>query len=145
MSRAKPSTRDMITPEEGWLLQREKLLAWLRVAFAIVAVVVIQLNPSRTARFPTLSVFSLGSFLFYSLFILELVRRRKVISKKIGIITACLDSVFIFLIVFSTGGTRTPFFFYFSFPVLYRKPSLGNQRKRLRRLGRGYSLWFDTL
>ena len=118
MSRAEPSTSDMITPEEGWLLQREKLLAWLRVAFAIVAVVVIQFNPSRTARFPTLSVVSLGSFLFYSLFILELARRQKIISKKIGIFTACLDSLFIFLIVFSTGGTRTPFFFYFSFPVL---------------------------
>ena len=118
MSRAEPSTSDMITPEEGWLLQREKLLAWLRVAFAIVAVVVIQLNPSRTARFPTLSVVSLGSFLVYSLFILELVRRQKIVSKAIGLLTACLDSVWIFLIVFSTGGTRTPFFFYFSFPVL---------------------------
>jgi signal transduction histidine kinase len=118
MSPATPSQRDTITPEEGWLLQREKLLAWLRVAFAIVAVVVIQLNPSRTARFPILSVFSLASFVFYSLFILELTRRRQVISKKIGIFTACLDSLFIFLIVFSTGGTRTPFFFYFSFPVL---------------------------
>jgi signal transduction histidine kinase len=118
MSRAKPSTSDMITPEEGWLLQREKLLAWLRLAFAIVAVIVIQLNPSRTARFPTLSVFSLWSFLVYSLVILELVRRQKIISKKIGIVTACLDSVWIFSIVFSTGGTRTPFFFYFSFPVL---------------------------
>ena len=118
MSRAKPSTNHTITPEEGWLLQREKLLAWLRVAFAIVAVIVIQLNPSRTTRFPTLSVFSLWSFLVYSLLVLELVRRQKIISKKIGIITACLDSVWIFLIVFSTGGTRTPFFFYFSFPVL---------------------------
>jgi signal transduction histidine kinase len=108
----------MITLEEGWLLQREKLLAWLRVAFAIVAVLVVQLNPSRIARFPTLSIFSLASFLFYSLFILELTRRRQLISKKIGIFTACLDSLVIFLIVFSTGGTRTPFFFYFSFPVL---------------------------
>jgi signal transduction histidine kinase len=108
----------MITPEEGWLLQREKLLAWLRVAFAIVAVIVIQLNPSRTTRFPTLSVFSLWSFLVYSLFVLELVRRQKLISKKIGFFTTCLDSLFIFLIVFSTGGSRTPFFFYFSFPVL---------------------------
>jgi signal transduction histidine kinase len=118
MPRAQPSTSEMITPEEGWLLQREKLMAWLRVAFAIVAVVVIQLNPSRTARFPTLSVVSLGSFLFYSLLILELVRRQKIVSKKIGLLTACLDSVWIFLIVFSTGGTRTPFFFYFSFPVI---------------------------
>jgi signal transduction histidine kinase len=118
MSRADPSTADIITPEEGWLLQREKLLAWLRLAFAIVAIVVIQLNPSRTIRFPTLSVFSLWSFLIYSLLILELVRRQKITSKKIGMITACLDSVWIFLIVFSTGGTRTPFFFYFSFPIL---------------------------
>jgi Signal transduction histidine kinase len=118
MSRADPFISGIITPEEGWLLQREKLLAWLRLAFAIVAIAVVQLNPSRTIRFPTLSVFSLWSFLIYSLLILELVRRQKITSKKIGIITACLDSVWIFLIVFSTGGTRTPFFFYFSFPIL---------------------------
>lgn len=118
MSNAEPSTTNAITPEEGWLLQREKMMAWLRVAFAIVAVIVIQLNPSRTGRFPTLSVVSLGSFLFYSLIILELARRRKVLAKNIGIFTACLDSLWIFLIVFSTGGSRTPFFFYFSFPVI---------------------------
>ena len=118
MFRAEPSAMATITPEERWLLQREKLIAWLRVAFAIVAVIVIQLNPSRTARFPILSVVSLGSFLVYSLIILEFARRQKLISKQIGIFTACLDSIWIFLIVFSTGGTRTPFFFYFSFPVL---------------------------
>ena len=118
MSRSEPPAPSIITPEEGWLLQREKLIAWLRVAFAIIAVIVIQLNPSRTARFPILSVISLGSFLFYSLIILELTRRRRILSKEIGIFTTCLDSVWIFLIVFSTGGTRTPFFFYFSFPVI---------------------------
>ena len=118
MSRAELSTNDLINPEEGWLLQREKLLAWLRMAFAIVAILVIQLNPSRTARFPTLSIFSLWSFLIYSLLILELVRRQKIRSEKVGIITTCFDSLWIFLIVFSTGGSRTPFFFYFSFPVL---------------------------
>ena len=118
MSRAELSTNDLINPEEGWLLQREKLLAWLRMAFAIVAILVIQLNPSRTARFPTLSIFSLWSFLVYSLLILELVRRQKIRSEKVGIITTCFDSLWIFLIVFSTGGSRTPFFFYFSFPVL---------------------------
>jgi signal transduction histidine kinase len=118
MFRAEPSAMATLTPEERWLLQREKLIAWLRLAFAIVAVIVIQLNPSRTARFPILSIVSLGSFLFYSLIILDLARRRKILSKKIGIFTTCLDSLWIFLIVFSTGGTRTPFFFYFSFPVL---------------------------
>src|SRR5688572_4632563 len=118
MSRAEPSTPDTITPEERWILQREKLLAWLRLAFAVVGIVVIQLNPSRTARFPILSAVSFGSFLFYSLIILKLTQRPKLISKKVDILTACLDSIWIFLIVFSTGGTRTPFFFYFSFPVL---------------------------
>ena len=118
MSRAEPSTPDTITPEERWILQREKLLAWLRLAFAVVGIIVIQLNPSRTARFPILSAVSFGSFLFYSLIILKLTLRPKLISKKVDILTACLDSIWIFLIVFSTGGTRTPFFFYFSFPVI---------------------------
>jgi signal transduction histidine kinase len=115
---AEPSKTDTITPEERWLLQREKLLAWLRLGFAVVGILVIQLNPSRTARFPILSEVSFGSFFVYSLIVLELARRRKLTSKKIGILTACLDSIWIFLIVFSTGGTRTPFFFYFSFPVI---------------------------
>ena len=107
-----------ITPEIGWLLQRERLVAWLRVAFAALAILVVQLNPSRIARFPTLSFFSLGLFFLYSLVILYLARQSKPISKNMGLATTVLDVAGIALIVFSTGGTRTPFFFYYSFPVL---------------------------
>ena len=109
---------EKITPELGWLLQRERAVAWLRVAFAALAVVVIQLNPERVARFPALSSFSLISFFFYSLAVLHLARRDKLMSSPIGILTNSLDVVWIALIVFSTGGTRTPFFFYYSFPVI---------------------------
>jgi signal transduction histidine kinase len=109
---------DKITPEIGWLLQRERLVAWLRVAFAALAILVVQFNPSRIARFPTLSFFSLGLFFFYSLTVLYLARQHKVISRGLGLTTTILDVVGIALIVVSTGGTRTPFFFYYSFPVI---------------------------
>jgi signal transduction histidine kinase len=109
---------ERLTPEDSWLLQREKAVAWLRCVFALVAVAVIQLNPERIARFPALSIYALGSFLLYSLVIVELTRRRKLAAPVIGFITTSLDVVWIALIVFSTGGTRTPFFFYYSFPVI---------------------------
>lgn len=109
---------EKITPELGWLIQRERAVAWLRVVFAAVGVVVIQLNPERVARYPALSSFSLISFFFYSLVILYLARRNKLTGSAIGILTNSLDVVWIAVIVFSTGGTRTPFFFYYSFPVI---------------------------
>jgi NarL family two-component system sensor histidine kinase LiaS len=37
---------------------------------------------------------------------------------RAGLLTTALDVVWIAVIVFSTGGTRTPFFFYYSFPVI---------------------------
>jgi glucose-6-phosphate-specific signal transduction histidine kinase len=52
-----------MTPQDQWILQKERVLAWLRVGFAIVAVLLIQLNPTRTAGFPLLAYLSLGSFL----------------------------------------------------------------------------------
>jgi signal transduction histidine kinase len=107
-----------ITLEESWLLQRERAVAYLRVAFAAVAVGVIQLNPERAARFPELSSFSLISFLLYSLAVLYLAWSSKPPSTPLGILTNSLDVVWIAVIVFSTGGTRTPFFFYYSFPVI---------------------------
>ena len=107
-----------MTPQDQWLLQKEKALAWLRVGFALVALVVIQVNPSRVARFPLLSYFSLGSFLLYSLAILYLTRLEKVDFKKIGLATTCLDLMWVSLIVFSTGAGRTPFFVYYLFPVI---------------------------
>ena len=109
---------DEITPEDGWLLQRVTAVAWLRVAFAVVAVLVIQLNPERVARFPILSFVSLISFLLYSLVVLYFARRSELASAWVGILTNALDVVWIAVIVFSTGGTRTPFFFYYSFPVI---------------------------
>jgi signal transduction histidine kinase len=109
---------EKMTPDARWLLRRERAVAWLRVAFAAVAVVVIQLNPERVARFPALSFFSLSSFFIYSLTVLYLARRNKLTSSPLGILTTALDVVWIAVIVFSTGGTRTPFFFYYSFPVI---------------------------
>ena len=108
---------ERITPQHSWLLQREQAVAWLRCTFALVAVAVIQLNPERVARFPTLSIYALGSFLVYGIVVVELTRRRFG-SPVIGFITTSLDVVWIAIIVFSTGGTRTPFFFYYSFPVI---------------------------
>ena len=112
------TANEKITPEEGWVLQRVKAVAWLRVAFAALAVIVIQLNPSRVTRYPTLSAILLVSFLVYSLAILYLTRRNKLISAPVGVAVTCFDVFWIAAIVFSTGGTRTPFFFYYSFPVI---------------------------
>lgn len=109
---------EQMTPEAGWVLQRERAVAWLRVAFAFLGIVVIQLNPSRAARFPSLSSFSLVTFFFYSVAILYLSRRNKIGSTPVGILITCLDILWIAAMVFSTGGTRTPFFFYYSFPVI---------------------------
>ncbi|MGE5305523.1 MAG: sensor histidine kinase [Alphaproteobacteria bacterium] len=107
-----------MTPQDQWVLQKEKSLAWLRVGFAVVALIVIQLNPSRVARFPALSILSLNAFLVYSIFVVFLTRNQKSATSRIGLITTSLDLIGISIIVFSTGGTRTPFFFYYSFPVI---------------------------
>ena len=101
------------------MLQRDRLVAWLRVAFAGLAILVVQfVNPSRTALFPTLSLSSLWLFFLYSLALLYLTQQNKLMSKNMALASTGLDMAGIALIVFSTGGTRTPFFFYYSFPVL---------------------------
>jgi len=109
---------DKVTPEHGWVLQRVAAVAWLRATFALVAVLVIQLNPERMARFPKLSFSSLISFLLYSLAVLYVARRKQFGTAPFGVTTHVLDVLWIAVIVFSTGGTRTPFFFYYSFPVI---------------------------
>lgn len=114
----KPGVSAKLTPEQVWLLQREKSVAWLRLAFAALAILVIQLNPSRVARYPSLSALSLVSFLAYSCGILYLARKNLLTSKPVAVATTCLDVIWVAAIVFSTGGTRTPFFFYYSFPVI---------------------------
>lgn len=107
-----------MTPQDQWILQKERVLAWLRLGFAIVAVAIILLNPARVARFPLLSYISLGSFLLYSLAILRLVTRQQMYSGAVGLITSCLDMVWVSFIVVSTGGAATPFFVYYFFPII---------------------------
>src|SRR5712692_2990153 len=107
-----------MTPEEQWLLQKERVLAWLRAGFALVALLVIQLNPSSVDRFPLVSDFSTGFFLLYSLIILYLTRKEKPDTKKIGLATTSIDLICISLIVLSTGGSATPFFVYYLFPII---------------------------
>ena len=109
---------EKFTLQDDWRLQRERAVAWLRVGFAAVAVVIIQLNPERVARFPLLSFFSLSSFFLYSVSVLYLSKKHKLTAPTIDVLTNSLDVVWIAAIVFSTGGTRTPFFFYYSFPVI---------------------------
>ena len=121
---SKPKT---MTLEEQWLQQKEKTLAWLRVGFSVAAILVIQLNPERVTRYPILSYTSLYSFLLYSLLILYLTRREKADSRKIGLVTTCLDLVWISAMVFSTGGSRTPFFVYYLFPVITASSRYGTK------------------
>jgi signal transduction histidine kinase len=107
-----------MTPQEQWILQKERILAWLRVGFAIIAIAVIQLNPARVAHFPLLSYLSFGCFLVYSLAVLYVTTRERTYSEAFGFITTALDLMWVSLIVFSTGGTATPFFVYYSFPMI---------------------------
>ncbi|MEO6165247.1 MAG: sensor histidine kinase [Candidatus Binatia bacterium] len=104
--------------DKSWFLERERAAAWLRLAFAVLAIAIIQLNPVRVARFPLMSGLVLGFFLFYSGIALVFVLRRKFTFSRFGSVATALDVVWIALIVFSTGGTRTPFFFYYTFPVI---------------------------
>lgn len=104
--------------EREWVHERERAASWLRLAFAIIAILVIQLNPSRTARYPALSTTVLMSFLIYSAGAVWLLRNNRFPPPALGAITTALDTIWIALIVISTGGTRTPFFFYYSFPII---------------------------
>src|SRR5688500_12170701 len=65
---------------------------------------------SRNCRFSPSPRFS------FTLVVVHLARRNKLTSSPLGILTNSLDVVWIAVIVFSTGGTRTPFFFYYTFP-----------------------------
>lgn len=107
-----------MTPQDQWILQKERALAWMRLGFALVAIIVIQLNPSRVARFPVLSAASLGVFVLYSLAVVYLLRQKESYSEKLGLATTSLDLIVVSLIVFSTGGSRTPFFVFYFFPII---------------------------
>ncbi len=128
---------DKFTLEDGWLLQRERAVAWLRVAFALLAVVVIQLNPDRVALFPTLSVFSLGSFLGYSVIVLGVIDPRTDYDCS----RRNLDRAHRF---FHRRYAHAVFLLLFV-PRHYRKYSLGAQRQSARRLCRSPSLRDGTV
>ncbi len=115
---ANKGLRQDTTLEDQWLLQKEKVLAWVRLGFSAAAILVLQLNPQRAATFPVISQISLYCFLLYSLFLLYLVKTKRLDLRKTGVISTCLDLLWISLMVFSTGGSRTPFFVYFLFPVI---------------------------
>ena len=107
-----------MTPQDQWLSQKERILAWFRLGFATVAVLVIQLNPSRVARFPLLSYAALGSFVVYSIALLYFTLHKRTASENIEIAATFFDLIWVSLIVFSTGGSATPFFVYYFFPVI---------------------------
>jgi signal transduction histidine kinase len=109
-------------PQEQWLQQKERVLAWVRFGFAIAAILVIQLNPERGARFPVLSRVSLLSFFFYSALIAFLVARATSWARaklaRLALLTTCLDLLWVSVIVYSTGPSPTPFFVYYFFPIV---------------------------
>jgi signal transduction histidine kinase len=109
---------ETMTPQNQWLLQKERVLAWFRVGFAFVAIIVIQFNPARVSRFPLLSYVCLGAFLIYSLIVLYCILRKQASFRRIGLIATGFDLLWVSLIVYSTGGSGTPFFVYYLFPIV---------------------------
>jgi signal transduction histidine kinase len=107
-----------MNPQDQWLLQKEKTLAWLRFGFSAAAILVVQLNPERIAQFPLLSRAALISFSLYSLLLLFLLRLKAIHVAGLALTTTCLDLLWVSLIVFSTGPSPTPFFVYYFFPVV---------------------------
>jgi signal transduction histidine kinase len=108
-----------MNPQDQWLQQKEKTLAWLRLAFSVAAILVVQLNPERVAHFPLLSRLSLFSFSIYSLLVLYLIIRRETKNvSTLALVTTGLDLLWVSLIVFATGPSPTPFFVYYFFPIV---------------------------
>ncbi|TMA10139.1 MAG: sensor histidine kinase [Deltaproteobacteria bacterium] len=116
-----------MTPEDQWLAQKERMLAWLRLGFSVVAILVIELNPETTPRLELLSDISLYSFFFYSLAVLYLTGSRRVDFRKMGLATTCLDLTWISLLVLSTARSVTPFFPYYLFPVITASSRYGTK------------------
>ncbi|HEY1371446.1 MAG TPA: sensor histidine kinase [Candidatus Binatia bacterium] len=111
-----------MNPQDQWLHQKEKVLAWVRLGFSIAGIVVVLLNPERGARFPLLSQTSLISFFLYSLLVSVVVSRAEAARGRLNLswlapVTTCLDLMWVTVIVLSTGSP-TPFFAYYFFPVL---------------------------
>jgi signal transduction histidine kinase len=104
--------------EQIWIQQRERILAWLRVGFSLVAILVVYLHGDREPRFPVLYAVSRYSFLTYSTILLLLAYRVKSpLSMTIGMWTTWFDLGWVSVIDFG-GGPGTPFFVYYLFPVI---------------------------
>jgi signal transduction histidine kinase len=116
-----------MTPEDQWLAQKERMLAWLRLGFSVVAILVIELNPETTPRLELLSDISLYSFFIYSLAVLYLTGSRTVDFKILGLATTFLDLTWISLLVLSTARSVTPFFPYYLFPVITASSRYGTK------------------
>ena len=110
--------------EQIWIQQRETILAWLRLGFSLVAIVVVYVDPDFD-RLPVLYSVARYSFVGYSLIVLSITRRpRRLDSAKFGVWTTCLDLFWVSLIDFS-GGPGTPFFVYYLFPVITASARIG--------------------
>src|ERR1043166_6617420 len=80
-----------MTPQDQWVLQREKILAWLRTGFAVLAIFVVQLNPTSVSRYSGISHLSLGLFFFHALVVLYLSHRENAYTKIIGLAATSID------------------------------------------------------
>lgn len=98
-------------------MQREKVLAWLRLGFSLVAITALELNLERGARFPFLSTLVLYCFFAYSLVALYVLIKGGG-NGKMGAITTGLDLLWVTAIVFLTRGTGSAFFVFYLFPVI---------------------------
>jgi signal transduction histidine kinase len=113
--------------EEIWIRKKERTLAWLRLGFSIVAILVVHLDPDKVARDPALYQLARYSFATYSLLVLLLAYRfASSGSIKLGIFTTCFDLFFVSLIDYA-GGPGTPFFVYYLFPVITASSRYGTK------------------
>jgi signal transduction histidine kinase len=118
---------DQFSLEEIWIRKKERTLAWLRLGFSIVAILVVHLDPDKVSRLPGLYQLARYSFFSYSLLALLLAYRTvSSDSAKLGIFTTCLDLFFVSLIDYA-GGPGTPFFVYYLFPVITASSRYGTK------------------
>lgn len=106
-----------MTPEKLWLWQREKVLAWLRVGFSLVATFALEISPEREATFPLLSEILLYCFFLYSVGVLYLLIKSTGDSNT-ATVTTWLDLLWITAIVFFTRSTGGAVFAFYLFPVI---------------------------
>src|ERR1041384_3988946 len=89
-----------MNPQDQWLHQKEKILAWVRLGFSIAAIFVVTLNPERVARYPLLSEASLVTFVLYSLLVSIIVSRAAAAGGRANLswfafVTTCIYLLFL--------------------------------------------------